>query len=127
MATYGGLVDLIISQLGRSDTSLTSFVQMEVISAVDFYSTTRFWFNEGRATFTTSSGQATYTGTTDIMEIDSMVITLSGQKLPLDPMNYAVLNEMDSGTVTGQPTKWSWWQESIRLYPTPKCFDDPGD
>lgn len=119
MATYGQAVDLVISQLQRSDTSITSFVEQEIRNALEYYSSQRFWFNEARATFTTSSGQATYTGTTGILEIDSVVVTLGGSKYELEPMNYAVLNALDLGNVTGQPSRYAYWQESFRLYPVP--------
>lgn len=121
MATYGGAVTQIISELGRSITSITAIVEQEVLSAVDYYASTRFWFNEARATFTTSSGQSTYTGTTGILEIDSLVITISGAKYELRPENYAVLNALDLGTVNGQPTTYAYWQEAIRLYPVPNA------
>lgn len=118
MATYGEAVDLVISQLGRSDVSITSFVQREFLNAIEHYSTQRFWFNEGTTTFTTSSSLATYSGT-GILEVDTVVATIAGTRFPLRRENPSVLEYMDTGLVFGQPCVYSWFNESFRLYPVP--------
>lgn len=73
MATYSGAVDYIISQLGRGgETSITANVQQEVLNAIDYYSTTRFWFNEYTTKLTTSSSLAYYPLPADLQQIDSV-------------------------------------------------------
>lgn len=122
MATYEQAVNQIISELTRSDTSITSFVQQEVLQACDFYNSTRFWFNEAKANFITSASQNSYTGTTNILELDSVLITMpGGSKYELEPMNYAVMNALDMGNFVGQPTHYSYFAEAFRLYPTPNA------
>ena len=119
MATYGETVTLIISELARSDTSITDFVQRQVLSAVDFYSTQRTWFNEAHATLTTSSSLATYALPTDCLEIDSVTYTYNGTRYEIDPQNYAVMNERDPGTVFSMPCEYAMFAETLRLYPVP--------
>lgn len=120
MATYSGAVDYIISQLGRGgETSITANVQQEVLNAIDYYSTTRFWFNEYTTKLTTSSSLAYYPLPADLQQIDSVLITISGSQYELTPRNYAVLDALDLGSTFGQPTDYAIWAEQFRLYPIP--------
>lgn len=122
MATYGQAVDQILSELAKTETSITSFVQQELLQAVDFYSTTRFWFNETNIQFVTSLSSVYYPlGASGALEIDSVVITIGGIKYDLREENYAVLNELDLGNTFGQPTRYAWWMENVRLYPVPNA------
>lgn len=94
-------------------------IEAEIQRAIEFYSTTRFQFNEGTATLTTSSSLAVYNFPADLMEIDSVLATCSGSKFPLRQVSYAEMNERDPGTVFGVPSSYAIWAEQIRLYPCP--------
>jgi hypothetical protein len=118
----GAAVNSIIADLGTSDTSLTAIVQQQVLDAVSFYESTRFWFNEGAVTLTTSSSLANYAlpaAALPLVEIDSVRISVNGSRYKLNPENHNVLDAMDLGTVFGQPAKYSYFAEQFRLYPVP--------
>ncbi len=127
MATYGELQARIASELHRSD--LGDDIKRAIVSAVDFYSSQRFHWNERRWTLTTIAGQKFYGPTTpspgtlpsDIMEIDSITLTANSRIYQLDAMSYTDMDAIDAGTtpLAGYPRLWSWYADQLRLYPTP--------
>lgn len=117
--TYGGMVRDIISELGRSDTSITAVAEQAVLNAVEYYEVQRFWFNETSTAVTTSSSLASYAFPTDAIEIDSVMATYSGARYELEAMQYADMNRMDSGQVFGQPVYYALFAGNFRFYPTP--------
>jgi hypothetical protein len=127
MATYGDMQARIAREIHRSD--LTSDIQAAIKSAIDFYSSQRFHWNEKRWTLTTIAG-AKYYGTStpapgtlpsDIMEIDSITVTANSRIYQLDSRSYTDMDAIDAGTtpLAGYPRLWSWYADQIRLYPTP--------
>jgi hypothetical protein len=129
MATYGDMQTRIADEIHRDD--LTSQIQNAILSAVAFYAGQRFSGNEKRGTITTISGTRFYAtdtaspGTlpTDIAEIDSVVLTVSGRDYQLERVAYDHLESIDAGaTLTlGDPTVWAWYSGQLRLYPTPNA------
>lgn len=120
MATYIGVVNRIIEELPRSDSSITAIVQGQVLSAIDFYTNERFWFNEKQTTLTTSSSLAYYSWPTDLIEIDSVVVTdPGGTEYELEPITYQEMNRLDAGNSFGQPFWYSTYGKQFRLYPIP--------
>lgn len=119
MATYGAVVQRIIDELPRSDTSITAIVQQQLLSAVDFYTNTRFWFNEKQTTLTTSSSLAYYSWPSDLVEIDSVVIFDGSNKYRLDPISYQEMDMMDPGGAFGNPVWYSTYNKQFRFYPVP--------
>lgn len=119
MATYGGAVDLILTELARTDTSITAVVERELLKAIEFYAPERFWFNETRISFTASntiyyplSGLSA-----TILEIDQLSVTVNSSVCQLEPKTHQELHEMDVSGFTGSPTHWAIFAEQIRLYP----------
>ena len=119
MATYGEAVDLILTELARSDTSITAVVEREFIKAIEFYAIERFWFNEARISFTASntiyyplSGLSA-----GMVEIDQLSVTVNSTVIDLCPTTHQELQRMDASGTTGYPTHWSIFAEQIRLYP----------
>lgn len=119
MATYGSLVAQIISEMGRSETSLTANVETEVLAAIDFYETQRFWFNEGATTLTTSSSLAYYSWPTDLLEVDAVTAYDNGVRYELEPWAYKDLNQVDTGQDFSLPVAYAMFNSSFRLYPCP--------
>lgn len=127
MATYGDLQARIAHELHRTD--LTSDIQSAIKSAIEFYSSQRFHWNEKRWTLTTIAGTKFYGASTpspgtlpdDIMEIDSITVTANSRIYQLDPMSYTDMDAIDAGTtpLAGYPRLWAWYGDEIRLYPTP--------
>ena len=127
MATYGGAVDLILTELHRSDTSITAVVEREILKSIEFYAPERFWFNEARASFTASSTlyyalntifPATLGYMSSFVEIDQLSITVGNDVYELDLQTHQALVRIDSNTAhTGDPIEWALFGEKIRLYP----------
>ena len=121
MATYGGTVDLIITELARSDSSITAVVEREVLKAIEHYAPTRFWFNEARGSFTASNTMfyALSALTVSFLEIDQMTVTINSGVVELEKATHQELNRIDVSAFTGPPSRWAIWAEQIRLYPRP--------
>jgi hypothetical protein len=121
MATYGGAVDLILTELNRSDTSITAVVEREILKAIEYYSPYKFWFNEGRVSFTASNTiyYAMESMSAYMMEIDQASVTVSGSVYELCLRSHAELQSEDMTGVTGYPTDYALFGNQVRLYPKP--------
>lgn len=121
MATYGGAVDLILTELGRSDTSITAVVEREVLKAIEHYAPTRFWFNEYRTSFTASNTiyYPFSTVTPDLLEVDQVSVLVGSSVYELEQDTHQNLHRIDQTSHTGDPVKFAVFAEQFRLYP--KC------
>jgi hypothetical protein len=121
MATYGGAVDLILTELNRADTSITAVVEREILKAIEYYGPYKFWFNEARVSFTASNTiyYALENMSAYLFEIDQACVTVSGSVLELDLQSHADLQTQDMTGVTGYPTDYALFANQIRLYPKP--------
>jgi hypothetical protein len=121
MATYGGAVDLILTELNRSDTSITAVIEREILKAIEYYSPYKFWFNEARVSFTASNtiyyqlaSMSAY-----MMEIEQACVTVGGSVYELERESHADLQAYDSQGTTGYPEAWAPFAEQVRIYPKP--------
>lgn len=122
MATFLDLKTKVASEIHRSD--LTDEVEEAVLSAVRYYTSQRFWFNEASGTFNTVASQVEYgTGTIPdgIIELDLVTITVNGRVQQLDPYPWQMLASVDQSTWAGIPSKYGWRAEALRLYPRPNA------
>ena len=128
MATYGGAVDLIVTELARGDTSITVVIEREFLKAIEYYGAERFWFNEARSSFTASNTNyyalatvfpATATYDTGFTEIDQVTVTVNGGVVELLPETFQELNRMDVSGFTGPPSRYAIYGEQMRIYPKP--------
>ncbi len=120
MGTFGSEVNRVINELGRADPSMTAIVEAEFQSAILHYESTRFWFNQGSYTFTTSASLANYTWPADFLGPESVMYWDSGTKYPLEERNYYSLNEMDTGQDFSSPVMYALFSQQFRLYPVPQ-------
>lgn len=121
---YGTMQTRIANEVRRSD--LTSEIAQEIQDAIKFYEAERFWFNEDRSsTFTTSQGQEFYTSADlavipNVIHIDQAVITISGNRYPLNRRDWDYFEHIAMNPATnGQPQDYVYYDQSIRLYPIP--------
>lgn len=121
MGTLASMNARIIAELGRSDTSMSDIVTAQILSSIEHYQTTRFWFNEVQATLTTSSSLAYYAWPADMLELDSMNITVNSRKYILKPMTYQQMDWLDLNQVFGYPDWYSTYAQQFRLYPVPNA------
>lgn len=120
MATFGAMINRIVEELPRGDTSITAIVQAQLLTAVEFYTNERFWFNEKQTTLTTSSSLAYYAWPTDLIEIDQVTAyDSSGTSYELEPITYQQMSARDYGNTFGQPFWYSTYGKQFRLYPVP--------
>ena len=119
MSDFGTMTTRILDELNRTD--LTSQAQSAIQTSIKFYENRRFWFTEGRATASTTSGTQYYALPTDFLDIDSITITVNSNTYKLTLRLYDRLEDwfVASSTYTGQPTDFAIYQEQIRLYPVP--------
>jgi hypothetical protein len=126
MATWDDLISRIADDLNRTD--LTTQIGVAVNRAITHYQSERTWFNETSDTFTTTSGQESYTSAdglaTDIVLIDTVQITDSASnQFVLIPRTWDYIRSLQTkpATYTGLPGEWCWYQERLYLYPTPNA------
>lgn len=119
MATLSDIKSLVAGDLHRGD--LTAQIATAITDAIDYYSREKFYFLEGRATASTVNGEAFVAVPSDMQSLDSLLITISGSKSPIERVNYIEIDEMDSGSYTGSPSMWAYYADQIRLYPVPNA------
>lgn len=124
--TLGSLKAEIADDLARSD--LTTQIASAITRAIKVYWTTRFYFNETRAsTFLTVATQSLYTSSTsadipNFFDFDDVFVTVSGWKRPLVRDDADTLDSLiGSSGATGDPIQWAWVNQSILLYPIPNA------
>lgn len=118
MADLATLKSRIASEIHRSD--LTDSIAYAIADAVTHYQSKRFAFNQVRASLSTVAGTEFYSDLTDVAQIDAITATVNGRKYVLDEMSFGEAEEINSTTTQqGQPTRWSWYTNQIRLYPIP--------
>lgn len=125
MTTLAIMKARIADELARSD--LTSQITSAITTAIEAYQTDRFFFNESRTvTFSTVSGQDFYGSAAngsipDLLNIDWITILISAGNLW--PLEYRPPEEIDydagNTSSTGQPYDYTYYQQQIRLYPSP--------
>lgn len=117
MSTRTTLSNAIASDLHRSD--LSTQISTAIDSAIRHYERESFWFLEGRAELTTSANQKWYGPPSDLKGFDSLLVTISGSKEPVDRVHYSEIDENDPDNITGIPSEWAFYQDNLRFYPTP--------
>lgn len=121
MATLGEAIDLVLTELARSDSSITVIVEREIRKAIEFYTPERFYFNEARVSFTASNTifYPLSTVSPNLQEVDQLTITVNGSSYELEPKTHQEINRIDVSGATGAPEMWALFGEQFRLYPKP--------
>lgn len=118
MSTYGTMQTRIADEIG--DSGLTTQIRRAIQSAIAHYEGTRFWFKEERATSTTSAGTEFYALPSDFQELDSLLITVNGNRYTLTQRDWGYLEALSVTTAnTAQPMDFAIYEEQLRLYPVP--------
>lgn len=127
MASYVTMQLRILGELQRSELNTAvspltvSPIKSAILDAVNHYQRFRFWFNETSATQSTVSGTATYNWPATMVQLDSLVITVSGRLYTLQQVAPRDIDEMYTVASTGQPTVFASYAQQFRLYPTPNA------
>ncbi len=124
MTTKSLLITRIADDLARAD--LTSQIGNAIDDAITHYQVQRFFFNETRlATFVTVAAQSTYTSSDDadvplFIELDAVMLNDGTNNRELEHISPAEIEWLlDSAASSGRPNRYSYYEESFRLYPVP--------
>lgn len=123
--TYGDLKTKIADDLARSD--LTSSIATAILDAIAQHQRERFYFNEVKdETFSTVAAQKWYTSAANayipnLLDIDSMKCTVSGNTYMLTRRPHSMLEDWDVSSFGGDPTDFAYYGQQLRLYPTPNA------
>lgn len=107
-------------------TDIEGRIQEAILSAIKFYESSRFYFNQTTGTFSTVAAQEYYSSTDladipNLITIDSMKLTLSDgtSKQDIDAVPFETMDASQNGLVTGDPEYFAYYKQQIRLYPIP--------
>lgn len=118
MATITELKAKIANDLTRSD--LTTQIDEAIQEAVDFYHPEVLWFQEDRASNTTSIGEPLYPLPEDYLSLDSFYITVNSSKYPLNQLGMHEFEEKYTDTEEqGEPCDFCIYDQQLKLGPTP--------
>jgi hypothetical protein len=128
MSTLGEMKARIAEETTRDDLLATGAIEREIVSAMRFYRSHRFWFNESRSRvqFNTVVDQATYTvadhpDIPDLLRIDYITVSYLGRELRLRLANPADMEQWTGSiaAVTNPPAFFSYYGQELRFYPIP--------
>jgi hypothetical protein len=131
VATFGDMQTRISDDLGRNDlltstlNGTVSPIANAIQSAIKHYESERFWFNEARATASTTApvasvGTPNYALPTDCIEFDSLSLTVNGTRYALEQAPWSDIDELVGITAGfGAPNLYALYADQIWLYPVP--------
>lgn len=116
MSTYGIMQTRIAAEIVRDN--LSNEIKAAIQSAIKHYETTRFWFNEVTATALTTPNQDRYPLPTNLIELDSLNITINGNDDPLIKRDWSYINSISVSSNPGRPTDFAIYRDELYLYPS---------
>jgi hypothetical protein len=125
MTTYADMKTRIADEF-VNEAITTGQIENAIKSAVKHYEREPFWFNSRIVTFSTVAGNEYYTSTNpadfeNIIRIDSMQLTSGSTKVRLRGVDNRHIDDLQDGSVTGEPELYSRYADKIRLYPVPSA------
>lgn len=120
--TLDGLRNRIITETVRNDLAddLASILDQQIASAVDYYESERWWFNEVRTNSTfTAGGEYQAIAPVGYNTIDALYIVIGGVRYWLTPRSMEDLENLYTVPQVGQPTDYAVFGTNVRLWPTP--------
>lgn len=121
--TLADMKTRIADEILRSD--LTNQIALAISDAIKFYQKKRFYFNESdQLTFATVPGQFLYTATAQpqiptMYQMDGLFITIGSYEYRVKRIGQTQWRLMTAPSTTGQPYRYSYFNQSLWLYPTP--------
>ena len=94
-------------------------IGQHVERAIEHFSATRFWFNQGQLSVTTTPGSRIVTLTNGLRAEDRVLLVIGSTAYPLEKRSAADLDEAYFDGSTGQPTTYNFANNRLTLYPTP--------
>ena len=127
MTTVATMVTNIINDSGRSDTSLSDVVLVDIKSSIRDYEAERFYFNEQGLAITLSATDtyalalfaAAGTGVADIIEVDGINLIVGTRSYDLTEKSFSEISAKQNNGVTGNPTDYAIFNQSVIVFPKP--------
>lgn len=131
MSDFGTMKTRIGSDLERTlaDASYSSRtwedeIEAAIQDAIKLYKSKRWWFvaqpTAAALTSTTTADNSYIAEYTGLVKLESLRITIDGQKEPLEEVTFEEMERFhDGSTSSGQPYKYNRHAKRVRLYPTP--------
>lgn len=122
MGSYLDMVNRIADESLRPD--MASQIRLCIREAITHHEVERYWFNQFRdRSFDTVSGREFYDASDlaeipDILELDAVTATIGATQRVLSRATYVELEESVDGA-RGQPSRYAYWGQAIRLHPVP--------
>ena len=127
ITTFVTMQTRIADELLDSGALSTNQIKNAILTAVKHYERKAWWFNQKVGTFSTVAAQELYTSS-DLADIPKIVIiesmlmgSSSTTKAPLRPLDNFNIDELQDGSVTGDPEFYARFADKIRLYPIPSA------
>jgi len=118
MTTYSALKTRIVTEMVRDDLAageaLEDTLDTHFGMACEYYADEKFWFNSLIATATTTASTINVALPAAFRRIDR--VTLTAYDTELIP---TTIGDFEDYATTAIPTHWAWYNDNIRLYPTP--------
>lgn len=127
MTTYGTMRTRILDELVNDGALTVAQVNNAILTAIKHHERRPWWFNQKVGTFATVANQELYTSTElsdipNIVQIQSLLVTSgSSTKAPLRPVENGAIEDIQDGTVKGEPERYSRYADKLRLYPIPNA------
>ena len=125
MATYLDMQTRIADELINDGDISTAQIKNAIQSTIADYAGEGFWFNEATATLNTVANQELYSSADlsaipDIIKIISLRIVNSGTYTTyINGITNDQIEDIQDGTLFGQPELYSRFANKIRLFPIP--------
>lgn len=131
MSTLGDMKARIASDLERTLTDVTSGartwgdeIEDAILDAIQLNGAKPFWFlqepKSADLTSSTTAGNSYVSEYAGLIRLDSLRITISGQKQQLYPIRQDEMEvRYDGSTSSGEPFEYARYGGRVRLYPTP--------
>ena len=123
-SSLSDLKNAIIRELNNR-TDLTTEIAAAINSAIVHYQRKKFWFSEESVSTATVANQAYITVPSDFGYIDGVTVIYSSGSYPtpIIKRDWLTMQELyvNSNTILGPPTDWSYYQNRIWFWPEPNA------
>lgn len=115
----------IADEMLDSGAISTAQIKASIQTAIKFYAGKPFYFNQKKdSTFSTVASQEYY-GSADNADIPTIAkmegFTIGSSKKPVVKVDFSAIDNAQTGSVTGEPTNYAYFDQKLRLYPIPSA------
>ena len=125
MTDYVTMQTRIASELSDDGALTVAQIKAAIQSAIKHYERKPFFFNQKKeSTFSTVASQEYYAAAAnaDIPYIEKMDgFTIGSSKKPVTKVDFSAIDNAQTGSITGEPTSYAYYDQKIRLYPIPSA------